>query len=62
MAEQQIVEGAPSLAGRAWRCWTADTPEGEAAAAFVRRYGEPPAYILERFRMLWLGPIPAGAR
>lgn len=58
MMTEQIVGSAPSLAGRAWRCWTADTPEDVAAAAFVRRYGAPPQHIIRRFRMLWLGPIP----
>ena len=42
----------------AWRVWTLDTPEDVAAAQFVRRYGVQPQYIVEKCKMLWLGPIP----
>ena len=59
MAEQStLYDAVPDLAGRAWRCWTLDTPEEEATAAFLRRFGQHPQFVLERFHMLWVGPIP----
>lgn len=41
-----------------WRAWTLDTDADEAAAAFLRRYGQAPERIVEAGGLLLLGPIP----
>ncbi len=49
----------PGKPGAKWRAWTKDTPEEEAAAAFRRRYGRWPEYIVDgRGGLLLVGPVP----
>ncbi|HFD38519.1 MAG TPA: hypothetical protein ENJ31_01530 [Anaerolineae bacterium] len=55
---QKWPENAPRWA--AYRAWTPDTDEAQAAAAFERRYGRPPTFIFEADGLLRLGPIPEG--
>lgn len=38
--------------------YTADTPEDAVRAAFERRFGQPPAQIVEVTGRLWAGPVP----
>ena len=47
----------PDPAGHVWRAFTLDTPEEEAAAAFLRRYGRPPEFVFESRGLLLCGPI-----
>jgi hypothetical protein len=50
--------GSPDPAGHAWRAFTLDTKEEEAAAAFLRRYGRTPEFVFESRGLLLAGPIP----
>ena len=38
--------------------FTAGTPEDAARAAFERRFGQPPAQVVEVTGRLWAGPVP----
>ena len=49
----------PDPAGHSWRAFTLDTPEEEAAAAFLRRYGRPPEFVFESRGLLLCGPVPS---
>ena len=49
----------PDPAGHAWRAFTLDTPEEEAAAVFARRYGRNPEYVFESRGLLLCGPVPS---
>lgn len=53
------VDSTPDPAGYAWQGFSLDTPEEEAAATFVRRYGELPFFVFESHGLLLCGPIPA---
>ena len=48
----------PEPAGHAWRAFTLDTPEEEAAAVFARRYGRNPEFVFESRGLLLCGPVP----
>ena len=48
----------PDPAGHVWRAFSLDTPEEEAAAAFLRRYGRNPEFVFESRGNLLCGPIP----
>ena len=48
----------PDPTGYTWRAFTLDTPEEQAAAAFLRRYGRPPEFVFESRGNLLCGPIP----
>ena len=48
----------PDPAGHVWRAFSLDTPEEEAAAAFLRRYGRMPEFVFESRGLLLCGPIP----
>ena len=60
--EKQIpldfYSGPPDPAGHVWRAFSLDTPEEEAAAAFLRRYGRMPEFVFESRGLLLCGPIP----
>lgn len=49
----------PDPAGHAWRAFTLDTPEEEAAATFLRRYGRNPEFVFESRGLLLCGSIPS---
>lgn len=51
----------PDPHDHAFRGFTLDTTEDEAAASFQRRYGRPPEYIVEALGILLVGPIPAAS-
>lgn len=53
-----FYSGPPEPVGYAWRAFTLDTPEEEAAAAFQRRFGRPPEFVFESRGNLLCGPIP----
>ena len=44
-----------------WMAVTLDEDEGEAAARFAERYGQPPELIVESYGILLLGPLPRRA-
>lgn len=48
-----------TLRAHTWRAYTLDHDEDAAARAFAQLYGAPPAYILEAWGVLYVGPIPA---
>ena len=48
----------PDPAGHAWRAFTLDHDERDAAAAFQRRYGAPPEFVFESRGLLLAGPVP----
>jgi hypothetical protein len=50
---------APSPTEAAYRCFSLDTKEEIAAAAFQQRYGQPPEFVFESYGNLLCGPIPA---
>lgn len=56
-----FINAAPDPAGHAWRAFTLDTREEEAAGSFERRYGFPPEYVFESRGLLLVGPVPEGA-
>ena len=53
-----LFDATPDPAGSYWRAFTLDTSEDDAAAAFLRRYGQPPRYIFENLGLLLVGPVP----
>ena len=61
--EKQIpldfYSGPPDPTGHVWRAFSLDTPEEEAAAAFLRRYGRNPEFVFESRGNLLVGPIPS---
>lgn len=57
-----ITNAAPDPAGHAWRAFTMDTREEDAAGSFERRYGVPPEYVFESKGILLVGPVPDGAQ
>lgn len=58
--EQQttLFDAAPDPRGATWRAFTLDHDEGDAAAAFLRRYGQPPRFVFENLGLLLVGPVP----
>jgi hypothetical protein len=54
---RETLERLP-VSGATWHVWTADEDDGQAAAAFERRHGQPPEHVVERAGYLWLGPVP----
>lgn len=55
----QIPEPAPDPRGAVWLAFTADHNEDDAAAVFLRRYGQLPRYIFDGLgELLLVGPVP----
>lgn len=54
-----VEQTPPEMHDRAFRAFTIYTKEDDAAAAFMRRYGQYPEFILESLGNLLAGPIPA---
>jgi len=46
---------------KTYHCWTANTPQDKALAAYKQRYGQEPKEITTQYGMLWLGPVPTAA-
>lgn len=58
-APTRRCSGSSGHPGAMWRAWTADTDEQHAAAAFLRRYGVHPEYIVDGIGgLLLVGPVP----
>ena len=49
---------APPPTEAAYRAFSLDTKEEIAAAAYLRRYGQPPEFVFESLGNLLCGPIP----
>ena len=50
---------APDPSGSYWLAFTRDHSEDDAAAVFLRRYGQPARYIVDgRGGLLLVGPVP----
>jgi hypothetical protein len=50
---------APDPSGSYWLAFTGDHDEGDAAATFRRRYGQPPRYAFDGLGgLLLVGPVP----
>ena len=54
-----FYSGPPDPGDRFYMAFTLDTPEEEAAAAFLRRYGSNPEFVFESRGLLLCGPIPS---
>lgn len=55
------LDAAPDPRGAVWMAFTGDHNEGDAAAAFQRRYGQPPRYAFDGLGgLLLVGPVPEG--
>lgn len=57
----QIVpfDAAPDPSGSYWLAFTHDHDETDAAAVFLRRYGQPPRYVFDGLGgLLLVGPVP----
>lgn len=52
------LDAAPDPRGATWRAFTLDHDESDAAAAFLRRYGQPPRFVFEHLGLLLVGPVP----
>lgn len=53
------MDAAPDPRGAVWLAFTGDHNEGDAAAAFQRRYGQPPRYAFDGLGgLLLVGPVP----
>lgn len=51
--------GSSGHPGACWRAWTKDTDEEHAAAAFFRRYGVHPEFVIDGIGgLLLVGPVP----
>jgi hypothetical protein len=46
------------LSIHAWRVFTSDHSEEDAASLFIRRFGQPPEYIFDHGPYLYAGPVP----
>jgi hypothetical protein len=60
-AEQMPLEldATPAPGDFSWLAFTGDHDEGDAAATFRRRYGQPPRYIFDALgKLLLVGPVP----
>ena len=54
-----FVDAAPDPRGAVWLAFTGDHDEGDAAATFRRRYGQPPRYVFDGLGgLLLVGPVP----
>jgi len=58
MTTSHCDDATPNPTGSYWRAFTLDKSEDDAAAAFLRRYGQPPRYIFENLGLLLVGPVP----
>ena len=53
-----LFDAAPDPSGCYYLAFTRDHDEADAAAVFLRRYGQPPGYIIENLGLLLVGPVP----
>lgn len=53
-----VFDAAPDPSGSYWLAFTDDHDEGNAAATFRRRYGQPPRWVFENLGLLLVGPVP----
>lgn len=58
LLDRPAVDRLPGRLGDSWQVYSLDTDEALAARDYERRYGQPPEYIVEYRRALWLGPTP----
>ena len=56
--ELEFYAGPPDPAGHTWHAFTLATPEEEAAAVFLRRYGRQPEFVFDSHNLLLCGPVP----
>jgi hypothetical protein len=57
-----LFDDAPDPRAATWRGFTLDTSEDDAAAAFLRRYGQLPRFVFENLGLLLVGPVPGQER
>lgn len=53
------LDASPDPSGSYWLAFTADHDETDAAAVFLRRYGQPARYVFDGLGgLLLVGPVP----
>jgi hypothetical protein len=56
--QQPTLFDAPDPRDATWRAFTLGHDEDDAAATFLRRYGQPPCFVFKHLGLLKVGPVP----